>query len=186
MLKIQKVEDLNQISANSITKSLDFSQKQKKSNFCKFKTFIEGGSKRNQLDKKTYGCLIGALTICDCEGELVATTGTVGRTTGWSRDAIVVVIGEEETDGVAIVLTTVATTVGGAGLDSECSAEPPVKSSCLAGVFAGKPDSSVTPSFFGGNSPPPPPPSPISTIFESPKGTQKVSFSTKLTQISSK
>lgn len=60
-----------------------------------------------------------------------------------------------------MVLAAVATTVGGAGLESECSSEPPpVKSSCRAGFFAGKPDSS-TPSFFGGNSPPPPPPSPI-------------------------
>lgn len=49
----------------------------------------------------------------------------------------------------------VATTA--VGLDSEF---PPVKSSCLAGVFPGKPDSSVTSSFFGGNSPPPPPPPP--------------------------
>ena len=77
MLKIPKVEDLNQISANSITKSLDFSQK---SNFCKSNRMnfsSQNFQKIAQLDK-TYGCLIGALRIGDCDGGLV----TVGRTTG--------------------------------------------------------------------------------------------------------
>lgn len=78
-----------------------------------------------------------------------------------------------------VVFTSVVTTVGVVALDSECSSEAPVKSSCRAGVLAGKPDSPSTPSFFGGNSPPPPPPSPIyenfriSSFFQR---TQKISF----------
>jgi hypothetical protein len=68
----------------------------------------------------------------------------------------------EGTELLMMGFTDVATTVGAAGLDSECSSEPPVKSSCLAGFFVGKPSS--TPSFFGGNSPPPPS-SPISQRF---------------------
>ena len=139
-------KDLNHFSP----KSLSFSSQKKKS------TLIEA------IEKKTYGRLIGALRICDCD----VTTGNVGRATGWSRDGVVVT--GEVTEGVTTVW------------DSECSSEPPVKSSCVAGFFAGKQDSSDTPSFFGGKSPPPPPPSPIWKFsnLKTFQGTQKrISFS---------